>query len=72
MSLILINIVAPLAAMFVIIGVWTTLHLLAQRRIGTRELGCHGPTVNAKGEAICCKGDKLCENPPDTLASHRH
>lgn len=66
MVTLLTTIIVPLLAMFIIIGVWTTVHLLAQKRVGGREIGCHGPTVNDRGEAVCCKGDKLCETPPES------
>jgi hypothetical protein len=64
MVTLLTTIIVPLLAMFIIIGVWTTVHLLALKRVGVSEIGCHGPTVNDRGEAVCCKGDKLCDMPP--------
>ena len=60
--ILLLNFALALGAMLIIVAVWSVVHLLARARMGEREMSCHGPTVDAHGNAWCCKGDgQLCE-----------
>lgn len=64
MLTVVLNAAVAIVAIALVLGVWIGVHLLAQRRVGERKLGCSGPTPNAEGGVSCCSQSASCDNPP--------
>ncbi len=61
MGTILLNALVAVGAVVVILGVWIGVHLIAQRRVGERKLGCSGPVPSKDGVAMCCSENRPCK-----------
>ncbi len=61
MRLILLNILVALGVTALILILWGAVAMIAYKRSGDRKVGCSGPTVDERGVAVCCKGDKVCD-----------
>jgi len=56
-----LNGIVGIIALLIVLGVWLSVHLLAQRQLGVRKLGCSGPRIDYIGRQVCCHGHKLCD-----------
>mgnify|MGYP000970663556 FL=1 len=61
MRLILLNILVALGVTALILILWCAVAIVSYKRSGGRKVGCSGPTVDKRGVAVCCKGDKVCD-----------
>lgn len=70
MGVILLNILVALGVTALMLVVWGAVAMIAYKRSGDRKIGCSGPTVDERGVAVCCKGDKVCDEA-ETYMNHR-
>lgn len=61
MSITLLNTVVAVMAIIILLAVWGGVHLLAQRRLGNRQIGCRGPSLDDDGNEICCHTGEPCQ-----------
>lgn len=61
MSPLLLNAIVVIAALVIVLGVWSGVHLLARKRMGPRQIGCRGPSTDAQGNEVCCTTGEACD-----------
>ena len=60
----MLQMAAIITFLCLIFGVWGGVHLLAQKRMGDRKLGCQGPITDDDGNAVCCQTGDACDKVP--------
>ncbi len=62
MTPLLLNVLAAAVFGALLLSIWAGIHLLSQRRLGDRKLGCRGPVPDKKGNATCCHDGAPCDS----------
>lgn len=61
MMTIILTMIAGSALILGVVLTWLFVHLLAQRRLGERPIGCHGGEADSNGEITCCHAIDSCD-----------
>jgi hypothetical protein len=61
LNTVVLTVLSASILLVLVYGIWVSAHILAIKLLGIRKLGCKGPSMDKKGNAICCKTGDICK-----------